>query len=68
VSWVNFRSSRRRSRKPAKPRKADPEMALNALLMMLLVLIALGGSYLYDYAKAPAGTIAAPMVSALENK
>jgi hypothetical protein len=56
------------ARKPAKARKHDPEATVNAFVLMVLIMIALGCGYIYMQHHPASAAIAPPVASAMEKK
>jgi hypothetical protein len=59
------------TRKPAraaKRRKQDSETTVNALVLLVLIMIALGSAYLYLQHQPAGAAIAPPTASAMEKK
>ena len=53
---------------PGKMRRHDPDMAVNALIMMVLIMIALGTSYLSMQSQPADAGMAPPVAFAMEKK
>ncbi|HEY1309928.1 MAG TPA: hypothetical protein VGF02_03185, partial [Pseudolabrys sp.] len=53
---------------PVRRRKHDPETTVNALVLLVLIMIALGSAYLYLQHQPAGAAIAPPASSAMEKK
>src|SRR6185437_3958810 len=61
------KSARKPAPHPEKMRRRDPDMTVNALIMMVLIMIALGNSLLY-LQTPPDGAGMMPVVAAMEKQ
>ena len=62
------KAARKPARVPGKMRRRDPDMAVNALIMMVLIMIALGTSYLSMQSQPADAGMAAAVAFAMEKK
>lgn len=53
---------------PGKIRRHDPDMTVNALVLMVLIMIALASGYLYLHNQPGGAAMAQPAAIAMENK
>ena len=62
------KSARKPASMPGKIRRHDPDMAINALIMMVLIMIALGTSYLSMQSQPADAGMAPPVAFAMEKQ
>ena len=62
------KSARKPASMPGKIRRHDPDMAVNALIMMVLIMIALGTSYLSMQSQPADAGMAPPVAFAMEKQ
>ena len=62
------KAARKPAHVPQNMRRRDPDMAVNALIMMVLIMIALGTSYLSMQSQPADAGMAPPVAFAMEKK